>query len=120
MQVARRGRADAGGVGVDIEHIGYERRRGSGEVDALDAPGNLCLGGFAEFQLVKGIACDPVVFVGIPQSVERTEGIVWAWSRQFLMSGPQPECRRDGRKARVERRQLHLEAALLLLVGKNL
>ena len=36
------------------------------------------------------------------------------------MPGLQAECRRDGGKARVERRHLHLDAPFLLLVGKGL
>jgi hypothetical protein len=36
------------------------------------------------------------------------------------MPGLQAECRRDGGKARVERRHLHLDAAFLLLVGEGL
>ena len=104
----------------DVEHVRYERRRRSGEIDVLDAPGNLRLGGLGEFQLVEDVAGDPVVAVGIPQSVERAAGIVRARRRQFLMPGLQAEGGRDGRKARVERHQLHFEAALLLLVGEVL
>ena len=86
----------------------------------LDAPGNLRLGGFAEFQLVEDVAGDPVVIVGIPQTVDRAAWIVRAWRRQFLMTGLQAERRGDRRKARVERHHLHLEAAFLLLVGEGL
>ena len=86
----------------------------------LDAAGNLRLGGFAEFELVEDVAGDPVVLVGIPQSVERTGWIVRARRRQFLMPCLQAEGRRHGGKARVERRHLHLDAAFLFLVGEGL
>src|SRR5262249_20787352 len=97
-----------------------ESRCCSTQIDALDASGNLGFGGFAEFQLVEDVTGDPVVIVGVPQSVERAARIVRARRRQFLMPGLQTERRRDSGKARVERHQLHFEAAFLLLVGKDL
>jgi hypothetical protein len=113
-------RPHGGRVDVQVEHVGDELRRCSGEIDALDASGNLRLGGFAEFELVEDVAGNPVVPVGIPQSVERTGWIVRAWRRQFLMPCLQAEGRRHRRKARVERHHLHFEAALLFLVGEFL
>ena len=120
MQVARRGGTDGGRVDVQVEHVGNELRRCSRQIDALDAAGNLRLGGFAEFQFVEDVAGDPVVPVGIPQSVERTGWIVRAWRRQFLMPCLQAESRRHRRKARVERHHLDFEAAFLFLVGEFL
>ena len=120
MQVARRGRTNGVGIDGEIKDIGYERRRHSGEIDALDAPGNLRLGGFAEFQLVEDVAGDPVVIVRIPQTVDRASWIVRARCRQFLMPRLQAEGRRHRRKTRVERHHLHFEAALLFLVGEFL
>ena len=89
-------------------------------IDALDATGNLRLGCFTEFQLIENVTGDAVVLVGVPQSVERTAWIVRTWSRQFLMTGLQSECCCNRGKARVERRELHLEAAFLLAVGESL
>ena len=86
----------------------------------LDAAGDLRLGGVGELELVEDVAGDPVVLVRIPQPVERAGWIVRTRRRQFLMPGLQAERRRDGGKARVERRHLHLDAAFLLLVGKGL
>src|SRR5262249_24069148 len=86
----------------------------------LDAPGNLRLGDVAEFELVEDVTGDPVVAVGIPQSVKRTAGIVRTWGGELLMTGLQTECRRNRRKARVEWRELHLEAAFLVAVGEGL
>ena len=41
---------------VEVEQFGDESRRRSGEIDALDAAGNLRLGRFGEFQLVENVA----------------------------------------------------------------
>ena len=120
VQVVRRSRTNGGGIDAEIEHVGYERRRHSGEIDALDAPGNLRLGGLAEFQLVEDVAGDPVVIVRIPQTIDRASWIVRARRGQFLMTGLQAERCGDRRKAGIERHHLHFEATFLLLVGERL
>src|SRR5262249_59658844 len=97
---------DAGGIGVYVEYERNEGRHCAGEIDVLDAPGNLRPGGFAEFELVEDVAGDPVVAIGVPQSVERTAWIVRTRGGQLLMTSLQAECRRNRCKARVERREL--------------
>src|SRR5215218_4573247 len=120
MQVTRRGRTNRGRIYVEVEQLRYERRRRSGKSDLLDTPGNLHLGGLAEFQLVEHIAGDPGVLVRIQQSVERTTWVVRAWRRQFLMTGLQAKCGGHAGEARVERHHLNFEATFLFLVGKYL
>ena len=86
----------------------------------LDTAGDLGLGRVGEFEFVEDISGDAGVVVGVPEPVEQRAGIVGARRGQFLMSGLQAERRGDRGKARVERRQLHLDAGFLLLVGEGL
>ena len=86
----------------------------------LDPAGDLGLGRIGEFELVEDIARDARIVVGVPQTIEQRAGIIRARRGQFLMTGLQPERRRDRRKAGVKRHHLHFNAAFLLLVGERL
>src|SRR5205085_3546759 len=90
------------------------------QIDMLDTTGDLGLGRIGEFELVEDIARDARIVVWVPQTIEQRAGIIRARRGQFLMTGLQPERRRDRRKAGVKRHHLHFNAAFLLLVGERL
>ena len=102
------------------QKVRREIRRHAVQVDMLDSPCDLCLGRIREFELVEDIPGDAGVVVRIPEPVEQRAGIVGTRRGQFLMPRLQADGRRYRRKARIERRHLHLDAGFLLLVGKGL
>ena len=116
-QVPRRRRADEARIG---EGVGNRRRRHARKIDALDAAGDLRPGRGTELELVEDVAGDTGVLVGIEQSVDRARRIVRARPGEPLVSRLNAD--RDGYacEVRPERRELHLDAALLLLVGEGL
>ncbi len=73
-----------------------------------------------ESQFVERVAGDLGVLVGIEQAVERGVRIVGARCGQFLVARLQTQCGRHRREACVERHQLDLDAAFMLLVGEGL
>ena len=120
VEIARRCRADGVRIGVEIEHIRNEGRRCSAQLDMLNACGDLRLGRFAELHLVEDIAGDLGVLVRVPQAVDRAADVVGAGRGQLLMRDLRAESGGQRCKAQVERCELHLNAAFLLLVGEGL
>ena len=100
--------------------VGRKIRGRALQLDMFDPAGDLRPGRVGEFELVERVAGDPIIIVWIEQAVVERAWIVRAGGRQLLIAALHADRAGDRRKARVEWRELHLNAAFLLLVGKSL
>ena len=88
------------------------------ELHVLDAARDLRPGPVRKLELVEHVSGDAPVIVRVEQAAERAWRIPGRGQR--LLTGLQPERGRQRGEAQVEREQLHLGAAFLLLAGEGL